>query len=536
MVSFSTIPPMSFQVRSIREEKERPSKLKKLLERCYALWQSVSAFRISLRNKKQEDEADAKRVTYLKTGVTVLIAVLCALLLLAGTAKALLALKVFSFSNFASVAGAPLPEDEHGFTNLLLLGEGNSDHDGVDLTDTIMIASVDPKTRSAVMLSLPRDVYILSTEQMGKGRINSLYRNYKSYLRAEEGMKAPEASIASMKELQKEVGKLVGLEIHGSVKINFSGFEEAIDALGGIDVEVAHDIVDPEYPGPNYSYETFAIAAGPQHLDGKTALKYARSRHSTSDFSRSARQQQIISAAMQKATDSGIVTNVSRLTDLLSIVAKNIETTFSTRELISLAALGKEMDRSRIVNMQLNDQAGLYGGLAMDGGFLYAPPREQFDGASVLLPVSFPEFPVTWKQVQMLGQLIFQHRGLYFRPPSVAVLNNGAKSGMARKLGSELIRYGFNVVSVTNYPKEQTAPSQESSFIGIALPPPAEAPKEEASRLNNTAGFFTQTFGLKPMAFTGPVSFEDNPEIVIVLGEDYIYEPLQTVLEGLAED
>jgi len=472
-----------------------------------------------------------KRERTLKLTFTVLLSALLVLLLLIGTLKVLVRLKTVALG-MVSVAGIALPADENGLTNILLLGEGDNNHEGVDLTDTIMIASLDPKnTKSAVLLSIPRDTYVLSTEKMGKDRINSLYRNYKISL-VRKGAKESEASAESLQQFMKEVGMLIGLPIHGVVKVNFSGFEQAIDAIGGIDVEVPEDIVDTQYPGPNYTYETFQIAKGIQHLNGATALKYARSRHSTSDFSRSGRQQEIIAAAVAKMKDGGLIKNAGKLTELLSIISKNVESTLSTRELLGLADMGKAIDTKKIISVHLNDQNGLYGSIIEQGGFLYSPPREQFDGASVLLPVSSPEFPVTWKQIQKFSSLLFVKREVFTSPPTISVLNAGGKEGLARKLGGELYRYGFNVSDTRNYgPKG--SPVFETSFIAINPGLLGDAPETAIARdqATLTSNLLSVILKLKVGKTPDAAPFEkDGADIVIVLGEDFQYTLLQELL------
>lgn len=472
-----------------------------------------------------------KRERRLKKTITVLVAMLVILLLLIGTLKAIVRLKQLALG-IVSIAGVELPKDDKGFTNILLLGEGDDDHDGVDLTDTVMIASLDPDTtKSAVLVSIPRDTYILRTEKMGKGRINSLYRDYKSAL-IRTGAKEQEASSEALRQLSAEVTSLIGLQIHGIVKINFSGFTEVVDTIGGIDVTVPEDIVDPEYPGPNYSYVTFSISKGLQHLDGDTALKYARSRHSTSDFSRSARQQQIITAIAEKVKTQGLIKNVSQITDLLSILSTNLESTFSSRELLGLASLGSKIEHTNITNAQLNDQNGLFGSLVQPGGFLYAPPREEFDGAAVLLPVSIPEFPVTWKQISTFVQLLTTHRNLFLHPPRIIVLNAGAKEGSARKIGGELYRYGFNVTSIKNYTKGKN-PTFDHAFI--IMNPALTSDPANASLLKQateTVTFLENTLTIKTEPDPEGKAFsEEDADIAIVLGADFQYNPLQDILQ-----
>ncbi len=526
---------MSFTVRPVREERKSSKRIRKYVLIGTSLLEAGVHLYRSMMKEHEEEVKQEHRVRFLKRTVTILLSGLLILILLIGTLKILVRLKAISLDNMVSAVSATLPKDDHGFTNVLLLGVGDDDHDGVDLTDTIMVLSLDPdKTKGAVMLSLPRDIDLLGTEKMGKGRINSLYRDYKTSL-IRHGTERRQASTEALKQFAAEIGTLIGLEIHGVIKLNFSGFEKAIDALGGIDVIVPEDIVDTEYPGPNYTYETFSIAKGPQHLDGATALKYARSRHSTSDFSRSGRQQQIITAASEKAKKMGIVTNVSKITEIMSIVASNMETTFGTRELLGLVQMGKKIDQKKMVNMQLSDQSGLFDGYAGRGGFLYSPPREQFDGAAVLLPVSIPEFPVTWKQVQTLGKLLFLNREAFVHPPTVMILNAGSKEGSARKLGGELIRYGFDVIKTRNYSKSPN-PSFDHSSIAVN-PSPSDDAKDAvvvAGRLERARYsllLLSKILGVKQSETPDPTSFGDEqPDLVIVLGKDFHYTPLQDLV------
>ncbi|MDO8649043.1 MAG: LCP family protein [Candidatus Peregrinibacteria bacterium] len=510
---------MSFQTRRISGE--RPlrkfpwrrvllvAELARPLLRWYQHW----------RERRQEEEKRMHRVDILKRILLIALALLCAVVLFVGIAKALISLEVVSFRGILDVAGTDLPHDANGFTNVLLLGQGDDSHDGQDLTDTLMVASIDPtETKSVVLLSLPRDLYMLSTEKMGRGRINSLYRDYKAYLR-KQGLEEKEASLEAMKELAKEVGEKMNLPIHHVVKVDFIGFVKAVDALGGVDITVPYDIVDTEYPGPNYSYQTFQIAAGPQHLDGETALKYVRSRHTSSDFGRSARQQQLLSALGDQAKQLGILSDPGKITEIARILQENMETTMSARELIGGASLGMDIERDRIITMQLNDHNGLYGTLTNPGGFLYTPPRDQFEGAFVLLPVSIPEFPVTWKQIHALTDLLFRRRSLYMNQPRIHLLNAGAKSGLGRLLGAELTRYGFTVSEITN----ATLPEKlDQSLIG-----------HTGEQQEPLGAFLATLLNLPSSPLPADLPAEERAPVTIILGKDFQYTPLQDLIPSL---
>ncbi len=451
------------------------------------------------KEKKREH-----RVSILKRVLTVLVAVFFALLLLAGIGKAMMSVREIGVTNVLSIAGTELPTDEHGYTNFLLMGQGDAGHDG--------------NTNSVVLLSSPRDTYLLSTERMGKGKINTMYRDFRSYLIYQEGMSEEEAGIEALHELQAEIGRKLNMKIHHTAKVDFIAFVRAVDTLGGVDVEVPYDIEDLEYPDENYGYDPFVIQAGLRHLDGATALKYARSRHTSSDFGRSARQQQLLGALAQKAKEEGILKDAGAITSFMKIMSENVETTMTLRELIGAANLGQKLNRSNIVTMQLNDRNALYDYFIEPGGMLYTPPRDLFDGAAVLLPVSIPEFPVTWKQPKALAELLINHRELYLEAPTVSVLNAGAAPGMARRLATELIRYGFDTPIIENADIDEDV---DSSFI-VSSPEP-DAILQTFSKLLN----------LPLQAPPSNLPTEQRLRITILLGSDYRYTPLQDLVPNL---
>ena len=186
--------------------------------------------------------------------------------------------------------------------NVLLLGMAGGMHDGADLTDTIIVGSFDMKKRSIALISIPRDVW----SEALKDKVNSAY-HYGEVKKEGGGIILSRAIIEDV----------IGLPIHYVVTLDFTQFENLIDVLGGIDVEVETAFTDTEFPiagrendecdgDPKFlcRYETIQFQTGLQHMDGKTALKYVRSRHADgdegTDFARSRRQQDIILALKEK--------------------------------------------------------------------------------------------------------------------------------------------------------------------------------------------------------------------------------------------
>ena len=223
----------------------------------------------------------------------------------------------FNFKNVLAVLGADLPRDENGFFNILLLGAGGAAHEGGNLTDTAIIASVDFKTKSVVMLSIPRDFYIET--QIGGRRFNQIFRDATFYF-LRQGFDDENSQKKAAELLFAEIKKFTGLQIHRFAKIDFAGFEKGVDAIGGLSVFVERDIFDLKYPNQNWGYELFSLPRGRHLLDGKTALKYARSRHDSSDFDRAGRQQKILQAVRDKVLNEKIYKSRSKLRELWQIV------------------------------------------------------------------------------------------------------------------------------------------------------------------------------------------------------------------------
>jgi hypothetical protein len=142
--------------------------------------------------------------------------------------------------------------------------------------------------------------------------------------------------------------------------VNFSAFEQAINALGGVDVNAEEDIYDNRYPGPNFSYQTFSINKGPHHLDGATALKYVRVRHNAGgDFGRARRQQQIIEAARDKFFEKrGLREGLSFFNQALDIVKNNVKTDVDLADYFPFLLLVKDIRADQIVNRVLDNGSG----------------------------------------------------------------------------------------------------------------------------------------------------------------------------------
>jgi LCP family protein required for cell wall assembly len=144
---------------------------------------------------------------------------------------------------------ADLKKTDSGRVNILLLGRAGENYPGKNLTDTIILLSLDSDKRKVALISLPRDLYVTLPEERVSGKINSLYQYGISQNRSTELIEAA-------------VTTVTGEPLHYTFVLDFDGFEKIIDTFGGIELEVMRDIYDERYPGKNYSYETFELKKG----------------------------------------------------------------------------------------------------------------------------------------------------------------------------------------------------------------------------------------------------------------------------------
>lgn len=246
-------------------------------------------------------------------------------------------------TNFSSLKGY-----NDGRINILLLGIGGEGHPGKNLTDTIMVASLNTQTNQVALFSIPRDMYVEIPNQKASAKINAVYQL---------GLAGSKNNTSNGAELISEtIENLASLQINYYAILNFGGFEKIIDSIGGINIMNERDIYDPRYPGPNYSYEIFKLDKGFYHMDGALALKYARERHDDpqSDFGRAKRQQQVMQSSKNKIFSAGTFLNPFAVNNLLNALGNSIVTNITAPEIMDFLELLKKMDTQNINNVVLD--------------------------------------------------------------------------------------------------------------------------------------------------------------------------------------
>lgn len=278
----------------------------------------------------------------------------------------------------------PVRGEEDGRINILLLGRAGSGKPGKHLTDTVMLLSLNLEKKKVALLSFPRDLLVPFPQSQEITKINTLYQYGQ--------MRGQGADV-----IKASVSMITGLPVHYFASIDFDGFEQVIDVLGGINIEIPRDILDTRYPGPNYSYETFELKKGWQKLDGKTALKYARVRHGDpeGDFGRAKRQQQILQAVREKAWALPTLLNPITLTQLLESLGESLTTDITPEVGRRLMELGSSFDTKNITTTVVD-------AWQKESLLRVTHVPTQTGQAFALVPRSG-----TWTEVQMLAKNIF---------------------------------------------------------------------------------------------------------------------------------
>ncbi len=281
--------------------------------------------------------------------------------------------------------------------NVLLLGTSGQNHEGPNLTDTIIFSALDPSKKEVTLVSVPRDLWVPGLNQ----KVNTAYA-------IGENQKQGDGLILA----KKTVSKILNQPVDYAVRFNFNGFTETVDLIGGIDVEVENTFDDYEYPIDGKEddpcghkqeelkklatassqlkefpcrYMRVHFERGIQHLDGKSALEFVRSRHAQgpegTDFARSARQEKVIKAFKDKVLAPQTLFNPIKLISLYAIFKNNIDTDIVRKEFDDFIRLAQRLQNSKVKSAVLD-----YGGDERSGLLIHPPITEQYNFQWALIP------------------------------------------------------------------------------------------------------------------------------------------------------
>lgn len=387
-----------------------------------------------------------------------------------------------------------------GRLNMLLMGRGGTENEAPDLTDTLLIASIDIKNQTASMLSVPRDTWVESNGSSSK--INAVYALTKqgAIYRGKSNDDAEKAGIQAVIASMREVS---GVPIHKYVLTDYKAFRDVVNAMGGVDVTVPESIYD--------NFTGWRFKAGKQTMDGLTALKYARTRHGSArgDFDRSENQRRLLVAMRSKATSTGIVANPVRLNALANAVQKNIRTDLSIDEAKTLFNKTSALPESSIKSLDLADPKKP---LVMTG---------QAGGQSIVKPIAglsdYTEIRA-YARTNMIDPFIRKEA------PTVAVYNGSGKTGLATIVGDVLSGYGYKVLI------KETSKSTQPKTLIVRTNKDAKKPFTERYLTVRFKGVITTDMpanvAAMPSATTSSSSSSSTttaptPDYTIILGTDF---------------
>ena len=265
---------------------------------------------------------------------------------------------VAAFSNKPVVPDS-LKTEGDGRVNILLLGIGGPGHDGPDLTDTIVVLSVDPVNNTASMLSVPRDLWVQQPiNYFGKQqKINAAYESgkYHTIGHLDPTNQNADAVQAGFANIDQVLANVLNVKIGYHVLVNFQAFRQAVDTVGGVTVNVPTDLVDPTMAWENH-WNPVLAKAGVQQMNGVQALMYARSRETTSDFARSQRQRQILVALKDKTLTLGTLSNPAAIDGLLNAFGDNVYSDMSTQAAAKLYGIMKKINDTQIGSLAMTEE------------------------------------------------------------------------------------------------------------------------------------------------------------------------------------
>jgi len=369
--------------------------------------------------------------------------------------------------------------------NILLLGiDQRGDEAGPWRTDTLILASIDPATNSAAILSIPRDLYV-TIPGYGEGRINTAHitGDVRGY---------PGGGVALAK---KTVSEALGIPVHYYVRINFTGFEKLVDAIGGLTINVETTIHDEKYPDNNYGYMTVHIPAGIQHMDGVTALQYARSRHGNSDFDRMGRQQAVMLAARDKLLSLDF--SLASIPKLIKLAGDSVQTDLTLEEMLALAEIGKRIDRANISQGAIDATMTTTTVLPPNGAMVEMP---QWDKIHALVADLFPSPAPEASPRPSLVEAQLANEAARIE------LQNGTLAGsLAQDAAADLRGKGFNVVLYDN--------ASRFDYADTALVVYADKPY--------TVETLATELGVSPENVRREAGSHSDIDILVILGRDY---------------
>jgi LCP family protein required for cell wall assembly len=391
--------------------------------------------------------------------------------------------------NISTPVKVTYPEWGKEPVNILLIGLDYRPGEEDTRADTQIIVHIDPVSKSAAMVSIPRDLWV-PIPGFGEGRINSTFQTGETDAKSDD----PQIPGGGPGLAKATIEDNFGIPIHYYAQVNFTGFEQIIDTIGGVSIDVPRPLVDNEFPLGNYGVTRIYIPAGLQHMDGRTALAYARSRHADSDLGRNARQQQVLLAIRRQGMSLDLL---GKLNELAGELSDAVRTDLSVSQVGSLMMLAQDIKMDAIQTVQI------------DASMV----RQTFiGGADVLVP--------NWEIIRPLIAQAFADPRLAREEARISVQNGTNTGGIGKNVRDVLAEKGFNVADLRSVDNPGEYPTTEiTDFTGGQKPRTIEALLEALD--------LTEADVKQGDPADAPVAQTDGEpvDIMIIAGDDKIHWP-----------
>ncbi len=410
--------------------------------------------------------------------------------------------------NLAESADRRLKGEDENRINILLLGMGGVQHEGGYLTDTIMLASLEPSTKKVSLVSIPRDLSI-PTEDMTYQKINAI----NAYAEMKE---AGSGGIA----ISQALSDILQTPIDYYLRVDFKAFIDLIDEIGGININVENSFDDYRYPikgeEENEDYEArfehLHFDKGPIHMDGVLALKYARSRHGTngegSDFARAKRQQNIIIAVKNELVSVKTIFKPKMITDIIESFQEHISTNLQIWEIVKLWDTFKDVQKEDVVNRVLDNSPNglLFDGKNEQGAYVLSPRSGDFAEIQYFVNNVFSDAP------KELKTLVTDERA------TIEIRNGTWINGLATQTALDLEKYGF-IITRTGNSSQQNFQKSVIYDLSYGEKPRSLSILKEKTEANVSLGlpeWLIDELSQDLKNETNPI----KPDFVLILGQD----------------
>lgn len=393
----------------------------------------------------------------------------------------------------------PLKHDSNGRSNFLILGTSEDDagHDGANLTDSILVMSIDQTNKNTYMFSVPRDLYVRYSEGCSSGysgKINAYFSCANSGTTSVDEQER-------LTKTQKLIGDIFGIDIQYGVHVNHTVIKQAVDAVGGIDVDIEGSNGDSGILDRNFDwrckYKCYLVKYdnGVHHLDGEHALYLSQARGdvaptyglANSNFDREVNQQKILIALKDKAMSTGTLTNLGAVTGLIDALGNNLRTNIKTDEIRTIMQVASKI--------KTNDMHTI--SFVGDNAIV---TTDNINGASVVVPSAGT---YDYSDIRALISKNLTNNPVVHEAASIVVLNGTGQSGIGQTEADKLISKGFNITLVDNAP-DGTYDNTEIYQIGTGN--------------SATAKKLTSLFSVTIKKTTPPVVINGDVRFVIIIG------------------